>query len=244
MIPLFLLLASSCAPTHVDWFGNEQNELGNQLVLVPEEIDMGDQGDIDEDSIEVENSEQDETTVVPVPRSKPGKKPVRPNNGKNNSALEELNRKILLNAEYVFQKERKVPGIGNACNFFIQRILKLTGFSKKGYLAHDFDLYAADAFTSHQMSSYQAESTARDEKKLDQLLKSYPEGTPFILQWERNTKHGHLALIHRVQESFVIYDASLGRTEARKARTTPRILLSGYGQGKLNVFVGFMPSGK
>ena len=46
---------------------------------------------------------------------------------------------------------------------------------------------------------------ASEQARLKQHIWSYPERTPFILQWERTGPHGHVAIVERIGESLFIF---------------------------------------
>lgn len=232
-IGLLTLSIAACAPKKI---GSEMS-----IVQLPQKIDQGDRFN---DSVE----EKDRPDAVPahpdvgsadLPSESALTSP--PSKG---AVLSALDRRILKNAEYVVTKEKNIRGVGDACNFFLQRILTLSGFSDDGYLASDFDIYAKNHFRNKKTATFKVEPLRRDTKALQAFLESYPDETPFILQWEKKVGHGHLAIVTRKADKLIIYEASLGRFKAEKKLTTARTILSASERYKLTVYVDFMPSDK
>ncbi len=166
------------------------------------------------------------------------------NSGSPEDRLAQLNKRLLNNAEFVVTKEKNKPKIGDACNYFIQRILQLSGFSDEGFKAGAFDEYANRHFTGYKTAVFAVEPLRKDAKALENYLNSFPESTPFILQWQRKVGIGHIALVTRKKDKLIIYEASLGRFNAEKKLTNARTILSASDRYKLTVFVNFMPSDK
>ncbi len=228
------LAMNSCAPQFASWIGKSESAIN-----LPSQIDNGDRF-ADPHLAELEKPTEidpstDESFVVDTAQD-------------NSGTLEErrarLNLRIIKNAEYVLKKESKKAGIGNACNFFLQRILELSGFSDDGYKANDFDRYANKRFTGATTAQFKVEPLRKDAKNLEKFLFSYPEGTPFILQWKTTAPNGHLAIVTRTGDQLVIYEASLGRFNAGKKLTGARKILSASARYKMIVYVNFMPSDK
>lgn len=129
--------------------------------------------------------------------------------------------------------------IGTACNHFLQRVLVAMGFPNKSFLANDFDNYAKQHFQKYRAVNFQSDATGSDRARLKQHLWSYPEGTAFILQWSRKNAHGHVAIVERINENLVIYQANLNRYTARKDQTTVDRLLSDRNRQVLTVYSEF-----
>lgn len=231
---LFAFAVQSCAPAYVALTGNTESALN-----LPSKFDNGDRfADPNlteqEKATEVDKSTDESFTVDTVQN----------NSGAPEERQARLNQRLLNNLEYVVKKESKKRGIGDACNFFLQRVLELSGFSDAGYVANTFDQYAKKHFTGVKTAQFRVEPLRKDAKSLEQFLNSYPEGTPFILQWQRAEGHGHLAVVTRKDNKLIIYEASLGRFKADKKLTTARFILSASDRYKMIVYVNFMPSDK
>lgn len=130
--------------------------------------------------------------------------------------------------------------VGAACNFFIQRVFALMGFGKSSWLANDFDSYVQKSFASFKKESFRWDSTGAERARLKRYLWSFPEGEGVILQWKRKVGPGHVAIIHRVGNEFVLYHASLKKFIPKAQRANLETLLHrplvGY---SLNVFSDF-----
>lgn len=131
--------------------------------------------------------------------------------------------------------------LGTACNFYVHRVLQATGFVHHVYLANDFHQYAKKYFKTYKAEVFKVEGSNSDVKRLKQYLWSYPERTPFIMNWTRPGRHGHIAIIERLNDKLVIYQASLGTKTPRKDQTTPERLLNGSGRRHLTVYSEMTP---
>lgn len=223
----------ACAPGYVSLLS--QNESPTTL---PSKIDNGDR------FADPNLTEQEKPTGIEPSIDETLIDKSQINSGSQEERLARLNRRILNNAEYVVTKEKNKRGVGDACNFFLQRILELSGFSDEGYRANTFDQYAKKHFTGYKTAVFKVEPLRKDAKNLELFLYSYPEGTPFILQWQRSQGHGHLALVTIRKNKIILYEASLGRLKAESKQTTARTILSASDRYKLTAFVHFMPSDK
>lgn len=242
-VVLLSLMTTSCAPTSLEWFPGDQGDLSHQLILVPEEIDLGDRF-ADEDAEETESSPEVDENGNPRNRAKAPKLPDQIAKAKPKSEVDKqkvLNKTILYYLRWVLDNEASIPGIGNACNFFLQRVLRLSGFSKAHYLANDFDVYAKEAFRNQKILSFTVDGNSNQAEKLNSFFQSYPVATPFIVQWERPKGPGHVAFVVRTKDDFIVYQASLGKPTAVSKRTSPKILLSYSANARINVYVGFAP---
>ena len=142
--------------------------------------------------------------------------------------------KLMQSAQYIMVTEGKK--IGTACNLYIRRVLEYAGFSGEGFLATDFDLYAKKHFKYYRATDFKQDPHHTETARLRQYIWSYPERTPFILQWSRSGVIGHIAIMERIEDTLVIYQASLGSYTARKNKTTPEILLNDYNRRVLTVY--------
>ena len=142
-------------------------------------------------------------------------------------------------AFWVVQNEAKK--IGTPCNFYVSRVLELTGYSDDGFLANDFDIYAKKHFSSYKDEKFVSTNLQSERLRLKRHLWSYPSRTPFILQWERQApKPGHIAIVERVGDQLVIYQASLNRHIARREQTTIDRLLSASRAPRMTVYSEFV----
>ena len=147
--------------------------------------------------------------------------------------------KLMQSAQYIMVTEGKK--IGTACNLYIRRVLEYAGFSGEGFLATDFDLYAKKHFKYYRAIDFKQDTHHTETARLRQYIWSYPERTPFILQWSRSGVIGHIAIMERIEDTLVIYQASLGSYTARKNKTTPEILLNDYNRRILTVYSEMSP---
>lgn len=132
----------------------------------------------------------------------------------------------------VVMKESKK--LGTACNRFIMRVLELSGFNKEGFVANDFDVYAKRHLKNHKSVTF------NDSKELERHLNSFPERTPFILQWERNGKHGHIALVERSNSKLYSYESSLNSFHPRVKETTVNKLINLSSRKQVIVYSDFI----
>lgn len=146
---------------------------------------------------------------------------------------------IIKNAQKVMVEEGKK--IGPACNFYVQRVLQVSGFPKGSYLAADFDLYAEKNFKYYRAKNFLKTSAQNDTEKLRKYIWNYPERTPFILQWSRAKVTGHIAIMERIGDQLIIYQASLNKYTARKSLTTVDSLLRDYNRRVLTVYSEMTP---
>ncbi len=227
------IAAASCAPGFVALLETKESALS-----LPSKVDNGDR------FADVNATEQEKATGIEPSTNESLIDRSLYNSGTPQEQMARLNQRILNNAEYVLKKESHKRGVGDACNFFLQRILELSGFSDDGYTANSFERYAKKHFTGFKTAQFKVEPLRKDAKKLETFLFSYPEGTPFILQWQKAEGHGHLALVTRQGNNLIIYEASLGRFKAEKKLTNARTILSASERYKLTAYVHFMPSDK
>lgn len=143
-------------------------------------------------------------------------------------------------AYWVVQNEAKK--LGTACNFYVSRVLELSGFSDDSFMANDFDVYAKKNFSHYRLETFDTARKKSEEISLRRYLWSYPERTPFIIQWERGRgRHGHVAIVERIGEQLIIYQASMNKHIPRRDQTTVELLLSKVQQGNMHVYSEFQP---
>lgn len=142
-------------------------------------------------------------------------------------------------AFWVVQNEARK--IGTPCNFYVSRVLVLTGFSKDSFLANDFDIYARKHFSSYKNEIFNTSNLESERARLKRHIWSYPQRTPFIIQWERSAPQpGHIAIVERIGDQLVVYQASLNRHIARREQTTIDRLLSHARKARMTVYSEFV----
>lgn len=146
--------------------------------------------------------------------------------------------KVIAAANWVVTHEARK--LGTPCNFYVSRVLVLTGYSKDRFRANDFDIYARKNFASANVERFTAANLESERLRLKRHIWSFPSRTPFILQWERSGKPGHIAIVERVGDKLVIYQSSLNRFIPRKEQTSISDLL-GRGRSKLTIYADFTP---
>ncbi len=169
------------------------------------------------------------TTTKPAEISKPNP-PVNSNTKKEAS-------KFIQTAFDVMKKEG--VSLGTPCNFYLMRVLMRAGFKNEGFRANDFDVYAKKNFKFYKAEDFKIDSTKSDADELKKYLWSYDERTPFILQWTRPGNFGHVAILERIGENLIIYQASIGNHTARRDLTTIEKLLSSKHRASLTVYSEF-----
>lgn len=145
--------------------------------------------------------------------------------------------KFIINAEWVMINEGKK--IGTPCNFYLGRVLTLSGYSSDKFVATDFDIYAKKNLKYATVVNFVNDANGSEQARLKQHLWSYPQRTPFIMQWSRSGVMGHVAIVERIGQLLIIYQASLNKYSARKDYTTVSRLLSGEMRRTLSVYSGF-----
>ncbi len=140
-------------------------------------------------------------------------------------------------AHEVMIKEGK--SLGTPCNYYVQRVLVRAGFPKGDFRANDFDLYAKKNFTFYKAEDFKIDATRSDKDELKKHLWSYPERTPFILQWTRPGHYGHIAILERIGDGLIIYQASIGGHTAQRSQTKIETLLSSRHRAYLTVYSEF-----
>lgn len=189
------------------------------------------------------------TPVRPKPAPQPTPSPVAPKKPSSPSSpvtpsapaasATKQASKFIQVAFWVVQNEARK--IGTPCNFYVSRVLELSGYSDDNFLANDFDLYAKKHFSSYKDERFVTASLEAERARLKRYLWSYPERTPFILQWERpKPKPGHIAIVERIGDQLVVYQASLNRHIARREQTTIDRLLSTSRGANLTVYSEFV----
>ena len=145
--------------------------------------------------------------------------------------------RFVQNAEFIMLTEGKK--IGTPCNRYLQRVMQYSSYPLGSYLANDFDLYAKKNLSYAKVVHFANDRNGSEVARLKRHLWSYPERTPFIMQWSRPGETGHLAIVERVSEKLIIYQASLNKYTARKDQTTVSTLLTGYNRRTLSVYADF-----
>ena len=144
---------------------------------------------------------------------------------------------FIKNADWVMTHEGKK--IGTPCNLYVMRVLEVSGFPQDFFLANNFDRYARKYFRYAQITEFKNDRSGSDIARLKQHLWSFPERTPFIFQWNGIGMHGHIAIVERIQDQLIIYQASLDKYTARKDQTTVQTLLNGFNRRVLTVYANF-----
>lgn len=129
--------------------------------------------------------------------------------------------------------------IGTACNHYLQRVLFLSGFKKGDFLANEFDIYAKNNFKSYKIENFKIDASRNDKAELKKYIWSYPARTPFILQWKRPGAYGHVAILERLEDSLVIYQASYNAHNPERTLTTIDALLSLKYRKNISLFSEF-----
>ena len=171
--------------------------------------------------------------TTPVKPSAP--KPTAP----STSGITEAS-KFIKTAFWVVQNEARK--IGTPCNFYLSRVLELAGYSDKSFLANDFDVYARNHFSSYKTEVFSSANMNSERLRLKQHIWSYPARTPFIFQWERaKPEPGHVAIVERIGDQLVVYQASLNNHIARREQTTIDRLMSRTRKARMTVYSEFLP---
>ncbi len=183
-------------------------------------------------------SSQDDGFVKPIPLAKADKVAPPPTLKPNYPILRlpEAS-KFIINAEWVMVNEGKK--IGTPCNMYLRRVLEVSGYPSQSFLATDFDLYAKRNMKQATIVNFLNDGQGSEIERLKRHLWSYPERTPFILQWSRAEVIGHVAILERVDQTLIIYQASLNKYSARKDKTTVSGLLLGRNRRTLTVYSNF-----
>ena len=145
-------------------------------------------------------------------------------------------RSLIEIAKWVIQNEARK--VGAACNFFIQRIFTLMGFGKADWTANDFAQYVKSNFSHFRQASFYGDRGDLERKRLKEYIWSFPEKTGLIFQWKRESGHGHIAVVQRVDDQLVIYHASLNTFIPKAQRVSLEVLLDAS-RKNLNVFSDF-----
>lgn len=175
------------------------------------------------------NPEVTDIPAAPAPIEKP--KPQAQPGPKSSSLLE--------SARLAIKNEARA--IGTACNKYVMRVLELSGFAKGNFTANTFDDYAKKSISHYKVLDFKLSVGVSEIERLRRHLWSYPENTPFIMQWSRNSGYGHIAVLERSGDHLIIYQASLRQHIARKDQTTVQILLNGYNRRVLSVYSELAP---
>lgn len=142
--------------------------------------------------------------------------------------------KIITIAQRVIETEAQK--LGTACNRFVLRVLSLAGFANVGFLANSFDQYAKKYLKNFSAVEFKADKAGQQKVELQKYIWSYPERTAFVFQWKRSSGHGHIALIERISDKLVIYQASLSTQIPHKDQTKIEYLLNTGGRSNLIVY--------
>ncbi len=216
----YILLLTGCNPTF-------SSVSGQQAGLVGDATELPQTFEIPSEFSEIPLDE--ETTNIPKLNKEP--KPSSTEAFKPGSLLENARRTIELEAR----------AIGTACNKYVMRVLEVSGFSKASFTANTFDLYAKKSLSHYKVIEFDRGAGVSEQDRLHRHLWSYPEKTPFILQWSRTGGYGHIAILERRGDNLVIYQASLRQYIARKDLTTVNTLLNGYNRRALSVYSELTP---
>ena len=147
--------------------------------------------------------------------------------------------KIIENAYLVMKNPKDIAWIKTACNRYVSLVLARSGYSRDGFLANDFDVYAQKNLKHAKDVLFKGDvAIASEHARLKQHIWSYPERTPFILQWTRTgpKQHGHIAILERVGDKLFIFQASLGDYDPTMNEIKVNTLLNARGSKQLNVY--------
>lgn len=170
------------------------------------------------------------TTPVIVPKSKP--RIAFPKSAIKMS-------KIIENAYLIMKNTKDITWIKTACNRYVSLVLARSGYSRDGFLANDFDVYAQKNLKHAKDVLFKGDvALPAEHARLKQHIWSYPERTPFILQWTRTgpKQHGHVAILERVGDKLFIFQASLGDYDPTMNEIKVNTLLNARGSKHLNVY--------
>ena len=145
--------------------------------------------------------------------------------------------KIIENAYLVMNNAKDIAWIKTACNRYVSLVLARSGYSRDGFLANDFDVYAQKNLKQAKDVLFKGDvALAAEHARLKQHIWSYPERTPFILQWTRTGPHGHVAILERVGDKLFIFQSSLGDYDPRVNEIKVTSLLNSRGTKHLTVY--------
>lgn len=174
---------------------------------------------------------------VRPPVRQPTRPPVKPPT--QSPVLELEASKFIKMAYWVVQNEARK--LGTPCNFYVSRVLELSGYSDESFLANDFDIYARKNFRSYKQETFTTSNLKAERQRLKNHIWSYPSRTPFILQWTRPIpRSGHIAIMERIGDKLVIYQSSLNRHIARREQTTIEELLKYSRAAQITVYADFV----
>lgn len=212
---------------------NPENPIPDEAI---NEVDDAIIVDLDKPTEPVTPEEEPE---IPVPqpvkpvKPTPAPKPTQAGTSSTDPSL------FIKAAFWVVQNEARK--IGTPCNFYVSRVLVLTGYSKDSFLANDFDIYARKHFSSYKNEIFNTNNLESERARLRRHIWSYPARTPFIIQWERSAPQpGHIAIVERIGDQLVVYQASLNRHIARREQTTIDRLLSHARKARMTVYSEFI----
>ncbi len=147
--------------------------------------------------------------------------------------------KLIENAYLVMSSAKDIAWIKTACNKYVSLVLARSGYSRDGFLANDFDVYAQKNLKQAKDVLFKGDvALAAEHARLKQHIWSYPDRTPFILQWTRTgpKQHGHIAILERIGDKLFIFQASLGDYDPRMNEIKVTSLLNARGSKHLNVY--------
>lgn len=146
--------------------------------------------------------------------------------------------KFIQIAQWVIKNEGRK--LGTACNFYVSRVLEIAGYSDDSFIANDFDLYAQRNFASYDSKSFDSNLEDVEQPRLRTHIWSYAERTPFIINWERSgAQHGHIAILERIGDQLVIFQANMNRQLPRRQSTTIENIINYSRQAKITVYARF-----
>lgn len=193
---------------------------------------------------ENEQKPQPRPTLRPQPPSpRPIRRPILSNQSNFNpndvlAPTPEGPSKFIQIAQWVINNEAKK--LGTACNFYVSRVLEIAGYSDDSFKANDFDLYARHNFASYDAKSFDSNQEEIERPRMRDYIWSLPERTPFIVNWERSSgRHGHIAIIERIGNQLVIFQASMNRHIPQRRQTTIENIVDYSRQAKITLYSNF-----
>jgi len=146
--------------------------------------------------------------------------------------------KFIQIAQWVINNEARK--LGTACNFYVSRVLEIAGYSDDSFIANDFDLYAQRNFVSYDSKSFDSNLEDVERPRLRNHIWSYPERTPFIINWERSGgQHGHIAILERIGDQLVIFQANMNKHLPKRQQTTIENIVNYSRRAKITVYAKF-----
>jgi len=193
-------------------------------------------------------SPQAPSTQRPTLRPKPPTpRPINRPNTNNNQAYDpndvlaptpEGPSKFIQIAQWIINNEARK--LGTACNFYVSRVLEIAGYSDDSFIANDFDLYAQRNFSNYDSKSFDSNLEDVERPRMRAHIWSYPERTPFIINWERSGgQHGHIAILERIGNQLVIFQANMNKHLPKRQQTTIENIVSYSRRAKITVYAQF-----